>query len=290
MKTKAKNLEASAIASMKALGIPLEEIPRWNCCGGVYSLADDDLIHQVAPVRNLVRVKEQGKEAVVTLCSFCFNSLKRANLLVKNNAEKRDALNSFMDEEIDYNGQVKVLHLLEILRDKIGWRVLSEKVKVPLKGLKLAPYYGCTLLRPKEVAIDDVERPSILQGLLQTLGAEVIDFPYSMRCCGSYQRVARPDSISRLAGDIVSSAAGQGAEALVLTCPLCDFNLGWGQKRLMEKDCSFRVIPIFYFTQLLALALGVEPTVCHLELNWGNPETLLESKGLLPLTQEVQTT
>jgi len=97
---------------MEVLGSRLEEIPRWNCCGAVYSLADDDLIHQVAPVRNLIRVKEQGKNEVVTLCSFCLNTLKRANLLMKEDAEKRGTLNSFMDEEMDYGAEVEVVHLL----------------------------------------------------------------------------------------------------------------------------------------------------------------------------------
>jgi len=146
LKTKARNLEEPAIASLEVLGLKLEEIPRWNCCGAVYSLAEDDLIHQVAPVRNLIRVKEQGKNELATLCAFCFNTLKRANLLMKENAEKRNTLNSFMDEEIDYSGEVKVVHLLEVLRDEIGWGTLAQKVKLPLRELKVAPYYGCTLL------------------------------------------------------------------------------------------------------------------------------------------------
>ena len=192
MKTKARNLEDPAIASMEVLGVKLEEITRWNCCGAVYSLADDDLIHQVAPVRNLIRVKEQGKSEVVTLCSFCLNTLKRANLLMKEDAEKRNTLNSFMDEEIDYSGEVKVVHLLEVLRDEIGWEALAQKVKLPLQGLKIAPYYGCTLLRPREVAIDSVEKPSILQKLLEALGATPVDFPHATTCCGSYQIVSNP--------------------------------------------------------------------------------------------------
>jgi heterodisulfide reductase subunit B len=281
LKTKARNLEEPAIASLEVLGLKLEEIPRWNCCGAVYSLAEDDLIHQVAPVRNLIRVKEQGKNELATLCAFCFNTLKRANLLMKENAEKRNTLNSFMDEEIDYSGEVKVVHLLEVLRDEIGWGTLAQKVKLPLRELKVAPYYGCTLLRPREVAIDSVENPTILREFLKALGASPVDFPESTRCCGSYQIISDPGAISAYVWNILSSALSHGAEALVLSCPLCDYNLGQGQKELMKKHSEFKGMPLFYFTQLLALALGLDPQVCHFELNYGSPESLLREKDLL---------
>ena len=282
LKTKAKNLEEPAIASLEVLGFKLEEIARWNCCGAVHSLANDDLIRQVAPVRNLIRAREQGKNELITLCSFCFNTLKRANLLMKANAEKRNTINSFMDEEINYSGEVRVVHLLEVLRDEIGWEALAEKVKLHLRGLKVAPYYGCTLLRPREVAIDSVENPIILHELVDALGATPVDFPESTRCCGSYQIIRDPGTISAYAWNILSSALSHGAEALVLSCPLCDYDLGQGQKELVKRRDEFKGMPLFYFTQLLALALGLEPQVCHFELNYGNPESLLREKNLLP--------
>ena len=288
LKTKARNLEEPAVASMEALGFKLDEVPRWNCCGAVYSLADDDLIHQVAPVRNLIRVKKQGKAKLVTLCAFCLNTLKRANLLMKEDAEKRDTLNSFIDEGIDYSGEVEVVHLLEVLRDDIGWEALSQKVKLPLRELKAAPYYGCTLLRPREVAIDDVENPIILGGFLKALGASPVDFPESTRCCGSYQIIGSPDDIAEYTRVIIDSALRQGAEALVLTCPLCDYNLGQGQQELLKKHSEFKGIPLVYFTQLLALALGLGPQVCHFELNHGSPESLLREKNLLAQSRSVQ--
>jgi heterodisulfide reductase subunit B len=281
LKTQAKNLEEPAIASMEVLGFKLEEIPRWNCCGAVYSLAEDDLIHQVAPVRNLIRAKEQGQDKLATLCAFCFNTLKRANLLMKEDVEKRDTLNDFMGEGIDYGGEVKVVHLLEVLRDEIGWEALSQKVKLPLRELKVAPYYGCTLLRPREIAIDNAEDPTILREFLEALGASPVDFAESTRCCGSYQIISNPDDIPEYARPILNSALSHGAEALVLTCPLCDYNLGRGQRELIRKQSGFRGMPLFYFTQLLALALGLDPQICHFELNYGNPKLLLREKGLL---------
>jgi heterodisulfide reductase subunit B len=288
LKTRARNLEEPAVASMEALGLKLDEVPGWNCCGAVYSLADDDLMHQVAPVRNLIRVKKQGKTELVTLCAFCLNTLKRANLLMKQDVTKRDTLNDFIDEGIAYSGEVKVLHLLEVLRDQIGWEALSQKVKLPLHGLKAAPYYGCTLLRPREVAIDNVEDPAILREFLHALGASPVDFPESTTCCGSYQVVSSPNDISEYARPILSSALSHGAEALVLTCPLCDYNLGRAQKELLKKGSGFKEMPLIYFTQLLALALGLGPRVCHFELNHGSPESLLKGKNLLPQSRSVQ--
>ena len=281
LKTRAEGFEDSAIASLAALGVDLKEIPRWNCCGAVYSLADDDLIHQLAPVRDLIRVKEQGQGKVAVLCSLCFNTLKRANLLVRNDAEKRKVLNSFMDEEPDYSGEVEVVHLLEGLRDDIGWNRVSEMVKVPLEHLKLAPYYGCTLLRPQEVAIDQVERPAILHQLIQALGAEPVDFPLATKCCGSFQVVGNREVALGCARDILGSAVRRQAEALVLSCPLCDFNLAGKQEELGQKYRDFKGITTLYFTQLLALAFGLDSKLCHFELNYQDPQPLLESKGLL---------
>jgi len=282
LKTKARGLEDSMIASMGVLGINMVEIQRWNCCGTVYSLADDDLVHHLAPVRNLIRVKEQGNNKVATSCSFCYNTLKRANVLMQRDGEKRKTLNDFMEEEVDYNGEVEVVHLLEVLRDEIGWGNISEKVKVPLHGLRIAPYYGCTLLRPQEVAIDQVERPTILHRLMEAIGGEVIDFPFATECCGSFQIVSNPDFVTQRAWDILSSALRRGAEALVLTCPLCNFNLGQRQQELVRRYSEFRGIPIFYFSQLLALSLGLDPQICHFELSYSDSVSLIKSKKLIP--------
>jgi len=279
LKTKAKNFENSAIASMLTLGIDLIELPRWNCCGASYCLAEDDLIHQVAPVRNLIRVKEQECDKVVTLCPFCYNTLKRANLIVRNDPGKKDTLNSFMDDEIDYQGEVETVHLLEVLRDDVGWEAIAEKVKVPLKGLIVAPYYGCTLIRPREIAIDDVERPTVLHRLMETIGATVVDFPFATECCGSFQSVSNPDLAAETAWNILTLAQRQGAEVLVLSCPLCEYNLGFQQKLMMRKHGEFKGIPTPYFTQLLALALGLES--CGFDQGYTDSRSLLQSKGLL---------
>jgi heterodisulfide reductase subunit B len=200
---------------------------------------------------------------------------------MKEDVEKRNTINSFIDEGLDYSGDVKVVHLLEVLRDDVGWDVVSQMVKLPLRELKAAPYYGCTLLRPREVAIDSVENPTILREFLEALGARPVDFSESTRCCGSYQVINNPDDIAEYTRAIINSALSHGAEVLVLTCPLCDYNLAQGQQELVKKDSGFRRMPLFYFTQLLALALGLDPKICHFELNYGKPESLLRIKNLL---------
>lgn len=272
LKTKAKNLEDAALASLEALGIRLEELPRWNCCGAVHSLADDDLIHHVAPVRDLIRAKEQGSDKIVTLCSMCYNSLARANLLMRNDEEKRKTINLFMDEEMDYNGEVEVVHFLTFLRDEIGWDKLRERIKVPLDGLRVAPYYGCTLQRPREVGIEPPGRFELMSEYLQTLGAVAVPFAGADLCCGSYQILGHPEAAKDACSNIIKLATRAGAEALALSCPLCEFNLG-------KKQVEF--MPTFYFTQLLALALGLKPEICHFELNGKGTMELLKSKNYI---------
>jgi heterodisulfide reductase subunit B len=281
LKTRANNFETSALAVMSALGINLVELPRWNCCGTVYSLAEDDLIHHVAAVRNLIRVKEQGKNKVVTLCAFCYNTLKRANLVMKDSPDKRFAINTFMDEEPDYAGEVETVHLLQVLRDDIGWRKIAGRVKHPLKDLKIAGYYGCTLLRPQSVAIDNVERPTILQDLLKALGSTAVDFPFATECCGAFQIVNNRDIITERTSAILGSAVKNGAEAIAVSCPLCEYNLRQTQSSTKQPQSGVPVMPTLYFTQLMALAFGLDAAVCGFEENSPETRAWLKNKGLI---------
>jgi len=281
LKTKAKNLEDSAIAAAKVLDIEMEELPRWNCCGTVYSLAADDLIHQVGSIRNLIRAKEQGSNRLVTLCSMCYNTLKRANEFFLEDEGKRERLKMYLDDEIPYDGDVRVVHLLEILRDEVGIDKIKAAVKKPLTGLKVAPYYGCMLLRPASIGIDDVERPVVMEEILEALGAEIIDDPYKTECCGAYQTVNRKDVVVTCVHSILTSAQSNGAEVIALSCPLCDFNLDYRQKDIKQVYNGFHNIPVLYFTQLMAIAFGLDESVCRFELSAQDPRPLLKSKGLI---------
>jgi len=267
LKTKAGNLERSAIHSMAALGIEMIELERWNCCGAVYSLADDDLIHLLAPVRDLIRAQDQGFDRVVVLCSMCYNVLARANLLMREDEVKRDAINNFLEEENDYNGEVEVVHLLNVLKDDIGWKKLSDSVKRPLTGLRLAPYYGCTLTRPEEISIDRGISPKIFEEFIEALGATAVSWEESETCCGSYQIISNPEAAKETVSRIIGSAVNREADALILSCPLCEYSLGNRQSDLIESESDLHEIPTFYFTQLLALALGIEPEESKFDLN-----------------------
>ncbi|MBL6975893.1 MAG: CoB--CoM heterodisulfide reductase iron-sulfur subunit B family protein [Deltaproteobacteria bacterium] len=267
LKTKARNLEESALAGLRELGVEFIELDQWNCCGAVYSLATDDLIHQVAPLRNLIRVQQEECDAVFTLCSQCYNTLARANVRVNENAEDLKTLNTFMDEEPDYGGSVTVMHFLTLLRDVVGWDKLKSAVKKPLKGLKVAPTYGCSLIRPDPVAITPNNTPVIMAEFLEAVGAEPVQSPDSNTCCGSFQALGNPDAALETSGRILRSAQKAGAQALVLSCPMCDYNLGRRQPAIVEKYEEINEMPVYYFTQLLAVALGLEADVCRFDLN-----------------------
>jgi len=280
LKTKAKNLEEGAVAAMAALGVQFEELPRWNCCGAVHSLTEDDLIHQVAPVRDLVRAMDQGSDKVVTLCSMCYNTLARANELMKKDEVKRKTINDFMNEEKDYAGEVEVLHFLNFLRDDVGWDKIRQGVKVSLNGLKVATYYGCTLTRPKNVAIDTNGERTIMKEFLDVVGAAPVEFADETLCCGSYQILSNPDAALDVAAKIIESAARAGAEALVLSCPLCEFNLAKKQAELIQKGKIAKELPVYYFTQLLAVALGLGADATRFDLSPASAAELLKVKNI----------
>ncbi len=282
LKNHAKNFEDSTICALNTIGVEVEELSRWNCCGTVFSLTTDDLIHHIAPIRNLIRVKEANYDKVMTVCAMCYNTLKRANERIKSDPESMDILNNFMDrEEVQYDGDVQVFHLLEFLKDEIGFENLAKKVVKPLKKLKIASYYGCLLVRPKEIGLDDMENPTILEDLMETLGGKPVDFPYKTECCGAYQTVDRPDIIADRTNRILTSAKDRGAEMVVVSCPLCAFNLDQRQKHTVEKYPEFKHIPVLYFTQALAMALGCPEETLRFDLNFIDPKPILKERGLI---------
>jgi len=263
LKTKAQNYDLSTRAVFRELGIDLVELPRWNCCGAVFSLVSDDLLRQVAPITNLIRVQElQSTDSIddprlVVPCAMCFNVLKRAHLRVKENPEDLKKINDFLYlESQPYRGEVEIVHALELLRE-IFAQGIKERVKFPLSGLKVSPYYGCNLLRPKEVAIDNPENPTLLEDLVEALGAEVAFNNRRLRCCGSYQTVSEKELVADLAYDIIKGAASAGADLIITACPLCSFNLDWRQKEAQEAHPDHKFIPVIYYTELMALALGL---------------------------------
>lgn len=249
LRTKAKDLDAYARASAKALGFELEEIENWQCCGGVYPLGSDEIATKLSSVRALNEAKEKGQD-LVTLCSACHHVIKRVNDDMRNVEDIRTRANNYMQLDEPYAGETNVLHYLEVLRDRVGFDELKKKVVNPLKGRKIGAYYGCLLLRPSTVlACDDPENPQIIEDFIRAIGAEPVVYPYRNECCGGYISLKEKEMSGRMSCNIVDSAAGAGAEMLITACPLCMYNL--------NKSGSGK-IPVYYFTELLAEALGVK--------------------------------
>jgi len=287
LKTNAKSFEDSTMATAEKLGIELVEPERWNCCGTVHSLSTDDVMHHLAPVRNLLRVEELldagevDSRQIVTLCAMCYNTLKRSNAVFKTDSDRRNKIRDNMyKEEREYSGNVEVVHYLETLRE-MGWDKVKEAVVKPLTGLKVAPYYGCLLLRPRGTGIDDTDNPTIMEDLLEALGAEPVGFAYSQKCCGSYNTVHMKGVVADLAYKILNQAEEEGAEMLITACPLCEYNLGPIQAEVEKKHPVFNSIPVVYFTQLMALAFGLEEEATAFTGNTPDPRPLLREKGLL---------
>jgi heterodisulfide reductase subunit B len=277
--TKAKNFDRTARDCSLLLGFKLKELSNWTCCGATFPLATDNLMALLPPARILANAREEGT-TLTTLCAICFNVIKRTNRLIQGDAEKREKINLFIEK--NYQGDLRVLHYLEILKQDIGFPQLKEKVKRPLAGLRAAPYYGCMLLRPfKEMEFDDKERPTFFEELLETLGAKAIEFPYKIECCGSFQSVGSPEVATECAYKILGSAIKNGAEVIVSTCPMCTFNIDHKQSDIQQKYLDFKTIPVLYFTQLLGIAMGLDHQTLGFEQNAVDPLPLLKEKGLL---------
>lgn len=248
LKTKGARLDRCAQLAAKALGFTLEELPEWQCCGAVYPMARDEVATRLSSVRALVQAKDDDRP-LVTLCSACHHVIKRVNGDMKNDLDIRTKVNNYLKLDQPYAGETEVLHYLEVLRDKIGWDAVKAAVKKPLTGRKIGAYYGCLLLRPsREMGFDDPENPTILEDFIRALGAEPVYYALRNECCGGYTTIENRAYAAKQAQRIVDGARAQGAELLLTACPLCLYNLS------QNTDGT---LPVRYFTELLAEALGV---------------------------------
>ena len=250
LKTKAKELNDYAIASAKALGIEMEEIEDWQCCGGVYSTATDEIANKLSSVRALAQARDKGQD-LLTLCSACHNVIKRVNNDMRNNEDFRTRANNYMAPDMEYNGEANVIHYLEMLRDVVGFDNLKKAVVNPLKGKKIAAYYGCLLLRPgKVMEFDDPENPKIMEDFIKAIGATPVIFSQRNECCGGYMTLNDKELAQKRSNAVVASALEQQADCMITACPLCRYNL--------VANATENQIPVYYFTELLAEALGVK--------------------------------
>ena len=275
--TKAKPLNTSLLRSFDALGVELKELPHWYCCGTTFTLQRDNRMSLIAPMRILAKAQKENSKVLVP-CSVCYNTLKRANFILQEDKEALDIINEHLEES--YDGCEEVVHPLEFLRD--NKERVSQHLEKDLDSMKLGCYYGCLLLRPRdEVQFDDPESPTMIEDFVHLLGATPVDFPLKVECCGAYLVVNSPDAAIEASYKVIRNARGNGAEALVTSCPLCHYNLDALQKHMKKVHPEFKEMPIFYFSQLLALTLGVAKTELGLEQNKVSPESLLKEHSLL---------
>ena len=283
LKSKATELDNGGRKSAEILGFELEEIPDFQCCGGVYPLSKDETAQKLGAVRALKYASEHNQK-LVTLCSACYNVLKLVNNDFKDpsSTQIKNKINTYLklnktdyDNGLPYNGDAKVVHYLEVLRDDIGFEKISEKVKTKINK-KIAAYYGCLLLRPSKILkFDDPENPSILEDFIKSVGGDAVKYSLRNECCGSYGSLennvsettedgiccgtkssyvksqtikALPQSVK-----IIRDAVSNGAEMIITACPLCMYNL---QKAAdYVKDADGKNIEIKYFTEILFEAL-----------------------------------
>lgn len=279
LNTFAKTFDESARGAALAIGFEMAELKQWNCCGATFPLTPDNLIALSAPAKVLSNAGKEG-DTLTTLCSVCYNVLKRTNKVLRDNREKRATINGFIEEE--YDGSVDVLHFLEVLRDKIGFDKVKAAVKRPLTGIKTGAYYGCMLLRPfEDMGIDNAERPTVFENLLKALGAEPVEFPNRIECCGAHLAMNNEEVVTKLSGNVMTSAVGFGAELIVTSCPLCQYNLEKSQDKVAAQTPGYAGVPVIYFTQALGLALGQPIESLGFEKNVTDVMPLLKKKGIV---------
>ena len=247
LKNKAKDLDLYSYKTAEALGVTLEEIEEWQCCGGVFTTANDEVATKLSSVRALKYAADKG-QPLVTVCSACHNVIKQTNFAMQTNSQFADKVNRYMADGA-YNGETLVYHYLELLRDEVGFDTLKEKVVNSLKGKKIGAYYGCLLLRPNGVMrMDDPENPTIMEDFIKALGADAVVYAKRNECCGGYISAESPETAKKNSLAIINNAKAQGAEMIITACPLCKYNL-------VKNGAD---IPVVYFTELLAEALGVK--------------------------------
>jgi heterodisulfide reductase subunit B len=256
------------------LGSDFQELKDWNCCGSTPSASIDELGSYCMAARDLA-LAEKTEFDLVTPCSACYVILSRTNAYLK----KYPALKSKVTEALaagglKYNGTVKVRHALDVLTNDVGFDVIASKVRKPLKGLKVAPYYGCQVVRGG-FGIDRPENPKVMDKLIASLGADPVPFPLKTRCCGGSLIITEEELALDLLAKLLESAASNGAQCLITVCPLCQMNLDAYQGKVKKKFKTNYNLPILYFTQLMGIAFGLPGIDIGLKLGIINSEKVL---------------
>jgi len=269
----AKAYEASVLSVFHYLGLTLHELEDWNCCGATFFNDIDDYLAVGLAARNLCLAEKKGLDLVAP-CSACFLGLLKAKDKLENNAEiRKKVLKGFEAAGLKYNGTSKIRHPLEVVINDFGLDKISEHVTHKLEGLRIAPYYGCQIVRPYS-NFDDPVFPTSMDKLLRALGAEVTDYGCKTRCCGGALTGTIEDVGLRLNYILLHEAQRSGADCIVTVCPLCLFNLESYQKKINKLYGASFNIPILYFTQVMGLAFGIAHNKLGIEKAIISPEHL----------------
>lgn len=268
----AKEYDQSVRAVSRALGIELKEVDDWSCCGATSAHSTNFKLSIALPARNLVAAEKDALDVMVP-CAACFNRFKTAEHHLKADKQLKGEVEEIIGGK--YHGGIAIRNPIDIIFKDIGLDALEGKVKKPLKGLKPVSYYGCLLLRPPEICeFDDYENPVILDKILNTLGADARPWSYKTDCCGGSLTISRTDLVGKMVSKIMTMAREAGANCVVTACPVCMANLD------MRAGDNVR-LPVFYFTELIALALGLQGPDTWFKLHNVDPRPLMKSLTLI---------
>ncbi|HLE29694.1 MAG TPA: CoB--CoM heterodisulfide reductase iron-sulfur subunit B family protein [Anaerolineales bacterium] len=254
----AHSYHLSAIETTRKLGVELKELEDWNCCGATTYFHVDELLAYTLAARNLAMAEKDGLDLVAP-CSGCFKNMYFAAAHLKRDPDLAEHINFALEEDnLHFSGKIAVRHLIEIFVNDVGLEEIKKKVSHPLNGLRVAPYYGCQILRPRKDH-EDVERPQFFEDLMSAIGADPVDYPLKLHCCGgSLIITSRPAALS-VVRSLLQCAVDRGAAVIATACPLCQVNLECYQQQVNQEFGTKFSLPILYFTQLLGLALGIPP-------------------------------
>jgi heterodisulfide reductase subunit B len=253
----AREFDISVRRSCGLLGIELEELDDWSCCGASAAHNTDHLLSIALPARNLALAEQQGLDKLLSPCAACFNRLITAHRAMVENEGLRGAVEAII--EMPYSGKVRVLNYLDLI---LSFKIdnLRAKVVRELDGFKVACYYGCLLVRPpKVVEFDDPEDPQSMDDILTALGAEAVEWEYKVECCGGGFTISDPTLVETLSHDVIRNAEAAGANAIAVSCPLCHANLDMKQSAINARFHEKRKMPVYYVSELVALACGATP-------------------------------
>ncbi len=264
LESSAKEYDLSIRACCEFTDVELIEVPDWICCGASSAHATSHLLSIALPAKTLVQTEKMGLHQIIAPCIACLTRLKVANIEMAEDTDLKGKVETVL--ESDYKGNVRVRNILDVFLNDVGLEKIRKKVVTPLKGLKVACYYGCLLTRPPHIAqFDDVENPQSMDELMRAIGAETVEWSFKTDCCGVSMSLAETDAALVLTNKILEGAKDAGADCVAVACPLCQSNLDLRQKAIGNTFGVFYDLPILYFSQLMGLAFGATTTDVGLE-------------------------